>query len=138
MILTSTHIDSLYSTLPAVVEPSITVQPEDAVDVSLGQMVSFMVTAGGDTPTYQWYFVNSSGDLTLIDGAIIDTYTIASVGENDEGMYFCRVSNQAGEVNSSSAILMLCKRERERESLRRRDRGEGREREGEKERGREG
>ena len=92
-----------------------------------------MVTAGGDTPTYQWYFVNSSGD-TLIDGAITDTYTIANVSEENEGMYFCQVSNQAGEVNSRPAMLVLCKKERKREKERERERERDTERERERER----
>ena len=102
-----------------VVEPTITMQPADVLGVSLNQMVSFAVVASGDTPSYQWFMVTNVA--VLIQGATQSTYTIVSVDEQDEGRYFCQVSNAAGSVNSTAAVLMLCKfvilKERERETI---------------------
>ena len=72
----------------------------------------FSVTVSGDTPTYQWYMIDNDGNEMMISGAMAATYTISSVAEEDEGMYFCEVSNQADTVNSSMATLELCKLER--------------------------
>ena len=92
-----------------VVEPTITTQPMDALNVPPNRLVSFTVVANGDPPSYQWFMINNEGVAVLIEGANQSSYVIANVGEQHEGNYFCEVSNDAGSVNSTAAILMLCK-----------------------------
>lgn len=92
-----------------VVEPNITMQPDDAIGVLPNESVTFNVMASGDMLTYQWFRVSGDGVKSLIIGAIEEMYTIDRVGEQDEGRYFCQVSNDAGSVNSTAAVLMLCK-----------------------------
>lgn len=92
-----------------VVEPNITVQPVDEKGVLPNESVTFSVTASGDMLTYQWFRVSRDGLKSQIVGATEEMYTIDRVGEEDEGMYFCLVSNDADSVNSTAAVLMLCK-----------------------------
>ena len=96
----------LYITHP-VVEPTIVTQPVDARDISLNAIVMFMVVAGGDSLSYQWFIANGSMPV-MIPGATEATLTINSVTESDEGMYFCRVFNDAGSVESVTVALELC------------------------------
>ena len=104
------YIILLYITHP-VVEPTIATQPMDAVDVSLNAMVMFTVVAGGDSLSYQWFMANGSMPIMMIpgaSGATEATLTINSVTESNEGMYFCRVFNDAGSVESVTVALELC------------------------------
>ena len=52
--------------------------------------------------TYQW-----QKDETDITGANSDTYMIAAVVENDEGMYRCVVSNTATSESVTSDAVSL-------------------------------
>ena len=71
--------------------------------VDLYQSVTFSVTATGSSPlSYQW-FKNGAA----ISGATSSSYTIASVGENNAGDYYCQVSNNAGGTNSETATLSV-------------------------------
>jgi pectate lyase len=83
--------------------PSIITQPQDQT-VSLGGSAAFSVTAGGSEPlSYQWYF--NSG--TLIANATDPTLTITNVQPGDAGTYSVTVSNLAGGIVSSNAILTI-------------------------------
>jgi len=87
------------ATLTVATPPVITVQPV-SISRSLGQSATFSVTATGTTPAYQWH-KNSN----VISGATSSSYTIPSVQLSDGGAYQVKVSNAAGTVWSSNAVL---------------------------------
>ena len=69
-----------------------------------GQPATFTVVASGINLVYQW-----QKDGADIFGANSATYTIAAVGESDEGEYRCVVSNATISVISNVARLTVCK-----------------------------
>lgn len=80
--------------------PTIATQPAGQT-AHAGSRVSFTVSAlGNPPPTYQW---RKNG--TDIGGATGSSYTIASLTTADAGEYSVRVSNNLGNVDSSSAAL---------------------------------
>lgn len=82
--------------------PVITDQP-DNVSVNAGQNATFNVTATGSSPLqYQWQKNNQD-----IPGANSDAYTIANVQGSDAGAYRVKVSNNYGNVTSSTATLTV-------------------------------
>jgi len=94
-------LTSLAVTAP-VVAPSISSQPASQT-VVLGAATSFSVTASGTAPfTYQWY-----KDGGLISGANAASYAISATNATNAGAYTVTVSNSAGLVTSTAAILSL-------------------------------
>ncbi|MEI6390708.1 MAG: immunoglobulin domain-containing protein, partial [Verrucomicrobiota bacterium] len=89
---------SLISPSPA---PSITTQPVSQ-SVNQGSPVSFSVIATGTSLNFQWRL--NSVDIS---GATNDSYNIASATTNDAGIYNVIVSNLAGSVTSSNAVLTV-------------------------------
>ncbi|MCX6927526.1 MAG: immunoglobulin domain-containing protein [Verrucomicrobia bacterium] len=84
------------------VPPTITTQPQSQT-IAVGSIASFSVVAGGTSLlAYQW---QKGG--TDISGATTATYMIASVSAGDAASYTVRVSNSAGSVLSSAAILAV-------------------------------
>jgi len=82
--------------------PIITVQPQSQ-NVPLLGIVTFYVTAqSGTTMTYQWY---KNG--TLISGATSSSYTILTVLGSDAGVYYVRITNAGGTVQSDNAYLNI-------------------------------
>ncbi|HVW20222.1 MAG TPA: immunoglobulin domain-containing protein [Opitutaceae bacterium] len=82
--------------------PSITTQPSSET-VASGSPASFSVVATGTAPlSYQWKFNGAA-----ISGATSSTYSIASAGASNQGSYTVTVSNSAGSVTSSAAILTV-------------------------------
>lgn len=82
--------------------PSIGVQPQNQ-SVEVGQSADFFVAAGGTEPLqYQWRFHG-----TNLPGATASDYTRTSVQTNHAGPYFVVVSNLAGWVISSNALLTV-------------------------------
>jgi sugar lactone lactonase YvrE len=81
--------------------PGISVHPLDQV-VSVGQAVSFRVTATGSGLGYQW--LKNGG---LIAGATGATYTINSAQPGDVGVYSVRVSSAGGSVDSGPGTLSV-------------------------------
>jgi hypothetical protein len=91
-------------TIVVVVPPCISQQPANVL-VNLGDPVSFSVVEGGcasPAPTYQWY---KNG--ALIPTATATTYSVASAGFTDIAKYTVVVSNAAGSVTSSPAMLAI-------------------------------
>jgi N-acetylneuraminic acid mutarotase len=84
-----------------VTAPSIISQPA-SVSVIAGASASFSVSAGGTSPSYQWYKNGS-----LISGATASSYTIPSPGALDAGNYTVFVYNTAGSVISNTATLTV-------------------------------
>lgn len=85
------------------VQPSIITQPQDQ-NVSQGGTATFTVTAGGSEPlNYQWYFNTN----TLLANATDPTLTITNVQLTNTGTYSVTVSNVAGGISSSNAVLTI-------------------------------
>jgi len=91
------------STTPSSVAPSITTQPQNQT-VTAPSTATFSVTATGTAPlSYQW---NENG--TAISGATSATYTTpATTGANSGASFTVVVTNSAGSVTSTSAILTV-------------------------------
>jgi PKD repeat protein len=99
--LTSTT-ESITVTEPAI-PPSIVSQPTSQT-VNEGQTATFSVTAQGTAPLgYQWRMNGSN-----IAGAIASVYNTPPTTVADDGAsYDCVVSNSAGSVTSSAAVLTV-------------------------------
>lgn len=100
--------DGMSNSQPALVSltvlapPTITAQPQNQ-QVPANQTASFSVTASGTTPlSYQWYLQGS-----LLAGATSSTLTVSNVQSRDAGNYSVVVTNIAGSVVSTSAVLTI-------------------------------
>ena len=83
-------------------KPVITTQPKSQT-VKEGKTVTFSVVATGTgTLSYQW-----KKDGTAISGATGTSYKINSAKYSDSGKYTVTVSNSAGSVTSSAAVLSV-------------------------------
>lgn len=89
---------------PAVVNvaPAITTQPQGrTVTAPAGTSITVVAT-GSPAPTYQWY---KNG--TAIAGATSSALNFAATTTNDSGSYTVQVTNIAGSVTSSPAMLTV-------------------------------
>ncbi len=87
---------------PASVAPTITTQPASQT-VMVGGNVTFNVTATGtETLTYQWRLNGVN-----IASATGSTLALTSVTTNQAGSYVVLVSNSAGSVTSSPALVTV-------------------------------
>ena len=83
--------------------PFIVAQPQN-VAVTAGQGTSFTVLAGGTANLgYQWYF-NTNTPVPNATGSIL---TLANVQSANAGVYTVVVTNIAGTVTSTNAILAV-------------------------------
>ncbi len=101
---TSFNIDLLLDNVRATLQnaPAITSQPQNA-SAQTGSTATFSVTAAGQQPlSYQWRF-----NTTNIQGATSSTYTINNVQNGNAGSYDVVVSNSAGSVTSTTAVLSV-------------------------------
>ncbi len=89
--------------VPPVAEPpTITQQPLD-VTVNEGSAFALSVTATGTEPlAYQWF-----KDGAEIEGATTSVYEVTLAQTSDSGVYTVRVSNIAGSVTSSGAVVKV-------------------------------
>ncbi|MBW8863785.1 MAG: immunoglobulin domain-containing protein, partial [Verrucomicrobia bacterium] len=84
-----------------VVQPAITVQPQGVTN-AVGSSITFGVTAAGSSPfAYQWLFGG-----TNISGAVTNPYVIASAQLTNNWNYSVIITNGAGNVTSSVAVLL--------------------------------
>ncbi|MDB6122497.1 MAG: hypothetical protein JWQ71_1490 [Pedosphaera sp.] len=82
--------------------PSFTTQPQSQT-VTAGGTVSFNVVAGGTAPLgYQWLF----NDRTIL-GATNSAYTLTGLTNLNSGNYRVVVTNVAGRLASSNAVLTV-------------------------------
>ncbi len=101
---------SVYYCIPLAANlPIITSDPSHLRLVVEGTNIQFSVTAAeGANLTYQW--MNGAGELSnipgKISGATMATLMIMNVSLSDVSDYSVRVSNSAGDVNSSIANLI--------------------------------
>ncbi|MBO4715185.1 MAG: immunoglobulin domain-containing protein, partial [Verrucomicrobia bacterium] len=89
--------------VPPVVEPPvITRQPAD-VTIDEGNSFTLSVTATGAEPlVYQWFKYG-----TAIEGATAPVYEVTTAQTGNSGVYTVRVSNIAGSVTSSGAVVKV-------------------------------
>ena len=99
---TVTSSSAMLTVNAAVVAPTITTQPADQT-VNAGETATFLVTASGNSPNYQW---RKNG--TNIPGATASSYTtpVTTIGDN-AAAFSVVVSNSAGGVTSNSATLTV-------------------------------
>ena len=84
------------------VAPGITAQPQGLV-VNQGSNAMFTVGATGTAPlNYQWLFNGAN-----ISGATLSNYTLVNVQPTNAGNYSVVITNVAGSVTSSVAVLAL-------------------------------
>ena len=82
--------------------PAITAQPVDKT-VRVGQTAKFLVTATGQTLTYQWRKNGAN-----ISGAQLRSYTTPPATTGDSGALFSVVvTNPYGSVTSDNATLTV-------------------------------
>jgi len=87
---------------PVTNAPSITTQPQSQI-ISPGSNVTFTVTASGTAPlAYQWLF-----NGTNISSANTNFYVIANAQFTNSGNYSVIVTNIAGSITSSNAVLTV-------------------------------
>jgi hypothetical protein len=87
---------------PPTVAPLITAQPTNQT-VSVGSAATFSVTAMGMAPlNYQWQFNGGN-----IPGATNSVYTRTNAQRYDAGNYSVLVTNVAGSLQSSNAVLTV-------------------------------
>lgn len=90
--------------LAVAVPPAIQTPPASAT-VTVGETVSFHVTATGDAPlAYQW-----THDGDAIGGATDSALTLSAVTTAAAGEYRCVVSNAAGAATTPPAVLTVNK-----------------------------
>lgn len=98
----------LNETLPIV----ITGQPADQ-EVFSGSTVEFSVEVQAGQPvTYQWFFKGEGGMVYAVPDGNAATLVLEDVQFEDEGLYFVRISEAAGEfwINSDEAALSMLDR----------------------------
>lgn len=90
------------STTPAAVAPTISQQPENLF-LSAGATATFKVVANGNSPLkYQWLWNGG-----IISGATNASCVRTNIQMSDAGIFSVRVTNNAGNVLSSNAVLAL-------------------------------
>lgn len=99
-VLTWAKTNWLLTTYPAAA-PFIVAQPQNSTNMT-GQSVAFTVVAGGTGPlAYQWYFNTN----TPLVGATNFTFTINNLQATNAGIYSVIVTNSAGSITSTNALL---------------------------------
>ena len=97
-------ISLVYETAGQVLDPpQITQQPHSQSKV-VGETATFKIMASGTSPlSYQWYRNDS-----IVNGAVDSSYTTEMLEASDDGdLFYCIVSNSAGNATSSSVNLLV-------------------------------
>ncbi len=88
--------------------PDVAEQPKDAY--AFPGDTAVLTTAGAPSPTplfYQWYRGESPDRTNPVDGGDTAELSIPDVSVDDEGLYYCRITNDAGDIDTESALLMV-------------------------------
>ena len=82
--------------------PGMVAQPQNQT-ATQGASATFTATANGTPPlSYQWRF-----NGTNISGATNSSHTLFSVQTGDDGSYSVAITNVAGNIVSSNAVLKV-------------------------------
>ncbi len=93
---------AIYDSGTVTVAPSITTQPTSRT-VTVGSSTTFTVVATGTAPlTYQW---RRNG--TALSGATAASLTLSNVQLSDAASYTVTVTNSAGSLTSTAAVLTV-------------------------------
>ena len=90
--------------------PSIFLQPSNAASYAGNEngMVFACNASGTPTPGYRWYFKPTGADnMSVIEGAENNEYTVFSPQPSNEGTYFCEAYNEQGSTFSRGAVLTV-------------------------------
>jgi uncharacterized repeat protein (TIGR02543 family) len=94
-------VTSSPATLTVIVPPAIVTQPASETN-GVGSTATFTVVATGTSPAYQWKF-----NGTNIAGATASVYSKTNVQTTNAGSYTVAITNAAGSVTSSAAVLTV-------------------------------
>jgi hypothetical protein len=97
--LSVASIQAHYKAFMSATLPEITAQPQGGSYLS-GSPLDLAVAARGADLTYQWF-----KDGTALSGKTAATLSIASLAAGDAGSYLVKVTNGAGTVESSPAVV---------------------------------
>lgn len=104
-----TSVNSNFSEVIINENPIVTFQPVTNQTVCAGSNVTFSVSAGGGSLTYQWY--NDTTPLTdnaTVSGSNSATLTINNVGLTDVSTkYNCHITNTCGTIISNYSALSI-------------------------------
>jgi len=94
------EIDDVYYKKPTV--PTNAIVSSISVTKTVGESVTFNVSASGQSLVYQW-----QKDGNNINGANNSSYVINAVGVDNAGTYTCVVSNSGGNITSNGSVLTV-------------------------------
>ena len=94
-------ITSPAAPMTVLVPPSIVLPPASQI-AAQGSTVNLNVTAGGDSPSYQWQFNGAN-----ITGATASTLQLTNVQPSHSGGYAVTVTNPVGAIVSTEATLTV-------------------------------
>jgi len=92
----------VFNVTVAATAPVITAEPLNLI-AATGRMMVLNVAASGPNLTYHWKRIPA----VPIPGATGPQLIVNPVAASDAGVYYCTVSNSAGEVNSAGAIVAV-------------------------------
>ena len=95
-------VKSGVATVTVSTKPVITTQPVATINVSEGSAINLSVVASGAALKYQWKLNGNA-----IAGATSSTYSKSSATKSDEGTYVCEVTNDCGNVTSSTSTVAV-------------------------------
>ncbi len=92
--------------------PTILTQPLNATSVHVGTSSIFLVTAQGESLSYQW--LRNGLDISDTPGRYAGTTSriltvLRAIEEDNMAVFSVNVSNQAGSVISREALITVCK-----------------------------
>ena len=102
-------VTSSAATLTVISKPTITTQPKDVSAVA-GETATVSITASGTGLKYQWQFSTDGGATwknNTSTGYNTASMTFTASASFNGRKYHCIVSNSAGSVTSSAAILTV-------------------------------
>ena len=101
-------VTSMVAVLTVLTPPAITSQPQSLAN-NIGSTANFSSTATGSAPLgYQWQQNGVSlANSGRVSGATTNTLTISNLQPADAGNYLLLVSNGAGTVTSTVAVLTV-------------------------------
>lgn len=95
-------MDTNATSLTLLSAPVITAQPQSRTN-GVGTVAAFSIAAWGTPPlVYQWW-----RGPAMLSGQTNESYSIPAVSTNDSGGYFVVVTNAAGSLTSSVALLTV-------------------------------